>query len=65
MEFSRQKYWRRYPFPSPWDLPDPGIQPRFPALQANPLPSETPGKPVKQKKKKKKVEMKEIERLTC
>ena len=33
------------PFPSPGDLPDPGIEPRFPALQADSLPSESPGKP--------------------
>ena len=45
MEFSRQEYWRGLPFPSPGDLPDPGIEPRSPVLQANSLPSETPGKP--------------------
>ena len=33
------------PFPSPWDLPDPGIEPRSPALQADALTSEPPGKP--------------------
>ena len=32
---SRQEYWSGLPFPSPGDLPDPGIEPRFPALQAN------------------------------
>ena len=45
MEFSRQEYWSRLPFPSPGDLPDPGIEPRSPALQANTLPPELPGMP--------------------
>ena len=45
MEFSRQEYWTGLPFPSPGDLPDPGIKPRSPALQADALPSEPPGKP--------------------
>ena len=40
--FSRQEYWSGLPFPSPGDLPDPGIKPRSPALQADPLPSEPP-----------------------
>ena len=44
MEFSRQEYWSGLPFPSPGDLPDPGIKPRSPALQADALPSEPPGK---------------------
>ena len=35
MEFSRQEYWSGFPFPSPGDLPDPGIEPRSPALQAD------------------------------
>ena len=34
MEFSRQEYWTRFPFPSPGDLPDLGIEPRSPTLQA-------------------------------
>ena len=38
MEFSRQDYWRGYPFPSPGDLSDLGIKPRSPGLQANSLP---------------------------
>ena len=42
MEFSRQEYWSGFPFPSPGDLPNPGIKPGFPALQANSLPSEPP-----------------------
>ena len=45
MGFSRQEYWRCLPFPSPGDLPDPGIEPRSPALQADILTSEPPGKP--------------------
>ena len=44
MEFSRQKHWNGEPFPSPGDLSDPGIEPRPPALQADPLLSEPPGK---------------------
>ena len=46
MGFSRQEYWSGLLFPSPGDLPDPGIEPRSPALQADTLPSETPGKPI-------------------
>ena len=45
MEFSRQEYWSRLPFPSPEDLPHPGIKPGSLALQADSLPSEPPGKP--------------------
>ena len=45
LEFSRQEYWGRLPFLSPGDLPDPGIEPGSPALQADSLPSEPPGKP--------------------
>ena len=44
MVFSRQEYWSGLPFPSPGNLPDPGIEPRSPALQAGALPSEPPGK---------------------
>ena len=40
MEFSRQEYWSRLPFPSPGDLPDPGIEPGYPTLQADALQSE-------------------------
>ena len=40
MGFSRQEYWSGLPFPSPGDLPDPGIKPRCPALQADDLPTE-------------------------
>ena len=46
MGFSRQEYWSRLPFPSPGDLPDPGIEPRSSALQADALTSEPPGKPI-------------------
>ena len=41
--FSRQEYWSGLPFPSPGDLPNPGIEPRSPALPADALPSEPPG----------------------
>ena len=44
MGFSRQEYWSGLPFLSPGDLPDPGIEPRSPALQADTLNSEPPGK---------------------
>ena len=39
------RIWSRQPFPSPEDLPDPGIKPRSPALQADSLPAELQGKP--------------------
>ena len=38
--FSRQEYWSGLPFPSPGDLPNPGIEPASPALQADSLPTE-------------------------
>ena len=44
MEFSRQEYWNGLPSPSPGDRPHPGVEPRSPALQADVLPSEPPGK---------------------
>ena len=44
MEFSRQEYWSGLPLPSPGDLPDPGIEPWSPALQADALPSEPQGR---------------------
>ena len=43
MEFSRQEYWSGLPIPSPGDLPNPGIEPKSPTLQADSLPSEPPG----------------------
>ena len=45
MEFSRPEYWSGQPFPSPEDLLNPGIETRSPALQADSLPAEPPGKP--------------------
>ena len=45
MEFSRKEYWNGLPFPSPGDLPNPGIKPRSPTLQADALLSELQGKP--------------------
>ena len=44
MGFSRQEYWSGLPFPSPGDLPDPGMELRSPAFQADALTSEPPGK---------------------
>ena len=44
MGFSRQEYWSGLPFPSPGDLPSPGIEPMSPPLYADALPSEPPGK---------------------
>ena len=44
MEFSRQEYWSGLPFPSAGDLPDPGIKPGSPILQADTLPSEPRGR---------------------
>ena len=44
MEFSRPEYWSGSPFPSPEDLPKPGIELESPALQADSLPAELPGK---------------------
>ena len=46
MGFSREEYWSGLPFPSPEDLPKPGIEPRFPVLQEDALPSKPPGKPI-------------------
>ena len=46
MGFSRQEYWSGLPFPSPWDLPDPGIEPRSPALQADSFLTELWGNPM-------------------
>ena len=53
MEFSRQEYWSGLPFPSPGDLPDLGIEPRSPAMEADSLPTEPPGK----------LELKELKRF--
>ena len=45
MEFSRKEYWSGWPFPSPGDLPNPGIEPRSPTMQVDSLPFEPPRKP--------------------
>ena len=45
MEFSRPEYWSGQSFPSPGDLPNPGIEPRTPTLQVASLPAEPQGKP--------------------
>ena len=55
MEFSRQENWSGLPLPPPDDLPDPGIETGSPALEADSLLSEPPGKPNKYLKKKKQV----------
>ena len=44
MGFFRQEYWSGLPFPAPGDLPNPGVEPRSPTLQADTLLSEPPGK---------------------
>ena len=46
MEFSRPEFWSGWPFPPPGDIPNPGIEPRSPSLQADSLPAEPPGKPM-------------------
>ena len=45
MGFSRQEYWSGLPFPTPGDLPDPGIEPESPALASKFFTTEPPGKP--------------------
>ena len=52
MEFPRQEYWSGLPFPSPADLPNAGTEPRSPALQADTLTSEPPGKPLEKPRAK-------------
>ena len=52
MGFPTQEYWNGMPFPSPEDLPDTGIKPASPALQADSLPSEPPWKPLVKKRKR-------------
>ena len=44
--FSREEYWSGLPFPLPGYLPNPGVEPGYPALQAGSLPTEPPGKPL-------------------
>jgi len=46
MGFLRQEYWSELPFPSPGDLPHPGIKPTFPALAGRFFTTEAPGKPL-------------------
>ena len=46
MGFSRQEYWDGLSFPSPGDLPNPGISPESPTLQSDSLPTELQGKPM-------------------
>ena len=45
MEFSRQECWSQLPFPTPGDLPDPGVEPKSPALAGGFCTTEPPGKP--------------------
>ena len=45
-EFHRQEYWNGLPFPSPEDLPDPGIEPMSPVLTGRLFTTEPPGKPI-------------------
>ena len=45
MRFPRQEYWSGFPFPSPGDLPDPGTEPKSPALAGGFFTTEPPGKP--------------------
>ena len=61
MGFSRQECWSGLPFPSPGDLPDPGIEPRSPALEADALTSEPPGKPITQIK----IQFNSVQLLSC
>ena len=49
--FSRPEHWSGYPFPSPGALPNSGVEPRSPTLQADSLPAEPPGKPYDTKSK--------------
>ena len=46
MDYTVRAFWSGQPFPSPGDLPNPGIKPRSPALQADSLPAKPPGKPL-------------------
>ena len=52
MEFPRQEYWKGLPFPSPGDLPHPGVEPGSPALPAETSPSEPSGKDIEDKENK-------------
>ena len=63
MECSRPEYWSGETFPSPEDLPNPGIEPRSPTLQADSLPAEPQGKPSASKDIIKKMKSMEKSRL--
>ena len=65
MGFSRQECWSGLPFPSPGDLPNPGIEPGSPALQADTVPSEPPGKPILVKILKLKTELRLLGSCVC
>ena len=60
MGFPRQEYWSGLPFPPPENLPDPGIEPRSPAFQADSLPSEAPGKPLNREGEKNAINLLEV-----
>ena len=60
MGFSRQEYWSGLPFPSPGDLPNPGIEPRSPAFQADALTSEPPGRPLIKKAEHQRIDAFEL-----
>ena len=64
MRFSRQECWSGLPFPSPGDPPNPGTKPWSPALQADALPSEPPGKPNENPKVSAKIPLKLIRRFS-
>ena len=58
MVFSRQKYWSGLPFPSPGDLPEPGIEPASPALAGGFSTTEPPGNPKNINEENSKIQMK-------
>ena len=65
MGFLRQEYWNGLPFPSPGDLPDPGIEHQSSTLQAGSLPSEPTGKPSKYSKILKKKKKQLVKCIKC
>ena len=65
MGFSRQEYWSGLPFPSPGDLPEPGIEPRSPALQADSLLSEPQGKQINLHKFTCSIQFSSVQLLSC
>ena len=62
MGFPRQEYWSILPFPSPRDIPDPGIEPRSLELQAYSSPSKPTGKPKPQREV---LKLQKIKKITC